>query len=262
MSYAAAAKHAPQGPEPTPDPSLLTTPSDLASDRPVSPGAPADDLQTDKAHVVDRDEFEKLKEAVEHADEPQATVDEHFAEAQAHQAERDQAQLKAQAQAELKATTETVAAEADKAKAKGEELVDKAERKGDKLVGEAKHKGKELEKEAKAKYEEGKKDVKEFADKVEREGKKEAKKIQKKASEVEREGRALAKQYPLAATGIVGLTNLLLIAVPSYFAWKHWDHPRWDRRIVSAVGIGLAAAFGLESSLGYFEYQQEHRRKP
>ncbi|BGP41475.1 hypothetical protein JCM10450v2_005524 [Rhodotorula kratochvilovae] len=258
MSYAAAAKHAPTTEDPHPDTSLLTTPADLAADRPVSPGAPTEDHET--AHVVDRDEFEKLKSAVELADEPQSTVDEHFAEAQAHQAERDQAQLKAKAQAELKATNDTVAAEGEKAKEKGKEVVDEVERKGEKLVGEAKQKGKELEKEAKAKYQEGKKDVKEFADKVEREGKKEAKKLQKKASEVEREGRALAKQYPLAATGIVGLTNLLLIAVPSYFAWKHWDLPRWDRRIVSAVGVGLAAAFGLESSLGYFEYQQEHRK--
>lgn len=51
MNFSAAAKSAPHdGPEPQPDTSLLTTPSDVAHDRPVSPGASAEDLETEKAH--------------------------------------------------------------------------------------------------------------------------------------------------------------------------------------------------------------------
>ncbi|GJN90290.1 hypothetical protein Rhopal_003298-T1 [Rhodotorula paludigena] len=229
-----------------PPPELLVVP-EQSQGRPVSPNA--DDLVEDKVHVVDRDEIEKLREAVSHADEPHS-VDADFREAQEHQAQRDQAQLKAQAQAELKQAKSTASAEAEKAADKGEEILD-----------DVKRKGKQLEKDAAGAYQKGKEEIKEFADKAEREAKKDAKKLQRKASEVEREGRALAKQHPYAASGLVGVTNLLLVAVPAYFAYKHWNEPRWDRRVVSAVGVGLAAIFGAEGALGWFEYEKEHGRK-
>ncbi|GAA6032089.1 hypothetical protein JCM8097_007065 [Rhodosporidiobolus ruineniae] len=238
----------------TPDQSLLTTPADIAPDRAASPNTAAHaSVETDHIAAVDRDEFEKLKRGVEHAEEPHS-VDDEFEAARRHQAERDaeeqQARLKAQAQAELKQTTDKVEAVAESVEDKGKDALHKAEKKG-----------KEVEREVKDKWDEGKKEAKQFADKAEKEVKKDAKKLQKKASEVEKEGRALAKQYPYAASGLVGVVNLALIAIPTYFAVKHWHEPRWDRRVVSAVVVGLSAVFGAESALGFFEYKQEKQGK-
>ncbi|GAA5832353.1 hypothetical protein JCM11251_006421 [Rhodosporidiobolus azoricus] len=281
MSYASIAKQGsfPEELQAKPDPTLLTSPAD-AHPRAPSPGGSAEaDFEADKVAVVDRDEIEKLRQAMEHADE--AHIDADFEEARRHQQERDtaeqQARLKAQAQTELKHEVDKVEPIVAKTEQKGEELKNDAkqkgkevekevkqkgrevEQKGREVEKEVKQKGKEVEKEVKEKWAEGKKEAKEFADKAEKEVKKDAKKLQKKASEVEKEGRALAKQYPYAASGIVGLVNLTLIAVPAYFAYKNWHQPRWDRRIVSAVAVGLTAAFGAESALGWFEYQQEQK---
>lgn len=108
--------------------------------------------------MVERAEFEKLRDAVEHADEVQQP--DPFAEAAEHQEERDQARLKGQAQAELKRATETVDASAGEAKQKGDELARDAKQAADK--------GK---KEAKEAFAEGKKEAKDLAGKLEREGK-------------------------------------------------------------------------------------------
>lgn len=108
--------------------------------------------------MVERAEFEKLRDAVEHADEVQQP--DPFAEAAEHQEERDQARLKGQAQAELKRATETVDASAGEAKQKGDELARDAKQAADK--------GK---KEAKEAFTEGKKEAKDLAGKLEREGK-------------------------------------------------------------------------------------------
>ncbi|KWU44834.1 Proteophosphoglycan ppg1 [Rhodotorula sp. JG-1b] len=300
MSYAKVlAKNAPpEERQAHPDTSLLTTAEDVAH---AAPTVAPEDLTAEKAHVVDRDDFEKLRDAVEHADQVQP---DHFAEAAEHRAERDQARLKAQAQAELKRTTDKVDATAEEAGRKGENVAkeaadkgkavaDEAADKGERLAKDAANKGQEIADETKAAAEsgkkkaaevyregkqeakelysegkknaeqawsEGKKDAKEIASKLEREGKAEAKKLQRKASELEREGRDLAKRYPYAASGIVGIANALLVAVPAYYAYANWHHPRWDKRIVSAVAVGLGAIFSAEGALGWFEYKQEHPR--
>lgn len=59
--------------------------------------------------------------------------------------------------------------------------------------------------------------------------------------------------------GILSLVNAALIALPAYYAYQNWHHPRWDRRVVSAVAVGLTAAFGAEGALGWFEYKEGHR---
>ncbi|GAA6009709.1 hypothetical protein JCM11491_001069 [Sporobolomyces phaffii] len=273
-----------------PDPSLLERKEDHASHA----GEAAVDYDAEHVHVVDRDEAEKLRQAIEHADD--AAAEDDFARARRHQEERDaaanQARLKSQAQAELKQEVDVVAPEAVKEKRAVEEGVkdaeykvergvkvaeDKVERgvkvaedkveqgkkdvekrigEGKKVAEEKYHEGKKVVQE---KYEEGKRDAKVFADKAEKEIKKDAKKVQKKAGEVEREGRDLARRYPVAATGLIGFVNAALIAVPAYYAYQNWHHPRWDRRIVSAVAVGLTAAFGAESALGWFEYKEGHR---
>jgi hypothetical protein len=54
--------------------------------------------------------------------------------------------------------------------------------------------------------------------------------------------------------------NFALIAVPAFYAYQNWHAPRWDRRIVSAVAVGLGAIFGAEASLGYFEVKKEQQQ--
>ncbi|GAA5981385.1 hypothetical protein JCM5350_004388 [Sporobolomyces pararoseus] len=289
-----AAKNTPEQLEAHPDTSLL----EKKEDHPSHSGESAVDYEAEHVHVVDRDEAEKLRQAIEHADD--SHLEDDFERARRHKEERDQAaqqaRLKSQTQQELKQEVEVVESEAQQKAQKGKESVERGTRQVEKdLKGTAQTAEKKLEKGvetgekkyeetkknvekkydegkkvAEKKYEEGKKvaekkweqgkqEAKEFADKAEKEVKKDAKKVQKKAGEIEKEGRDLARQYPYAATGIVGLANALLIAVPAFYAYKTWHYPRWDRRIVSAVAVGLTAVFGAESALGYFEYKEGHR---
>lgn len=44
--------------------------------------------------------------------------------------------------------------------------------------------------------------------------------------------------------------NLAVAGTTVYFAYKNRNQPRWDRRVVSATVIGLAAWFGVQ---GYAE---------
>lgn len=154
--------------------------------------------------VADPAEFAKLKEGVEHSEEPESHRDE-FDEAKRHAEARElaesQAQLKAKAQRELLKETErvhhvegkvaegaeevkeAVVDEAKEVKQKGKEVADKVEKKGAEVKAEVKEKyeeGKEYAaekyaqgtKEAKEKYAEGKKEAKELAAKAEQEIKK------------------------------------------------------------------------------------------
>ncbi|GAA5930395.1 uncharacterized protein JCM15063_004794 [Sporobolomyces koalae] len=266
-----------------PDPRLL----ERKEDHPTHEGEQAVDYEAEHVHVVDRDEADKLRKAMDNAEDSQA--EDEFARARRHQEERDaatqQARLKAQTQQELKKEVDVVEAEASSQVEQGKATAEKTAKDADKVVKDtkqevnktynsAKEQGKEAlaegKKEAKEKYaegkkvagekwEQGKKEAKEFADKAEKEVKKDAKKVQKKAGEIEKEGRALAREYPYAATGLVGAVNLALVAVPAYYAYQNWNKPRWDRRIISAFVVGLTAAFGAESALGWFEYKEGHR---
>ncbi|KAH0589375.1 hypothetical protein H2248_005133 [Termitomyces sp. 'cryptogamus'] len=46
--------------------------------------------------------------------------------------------------------------------------------------------------------------------------------------------------------GIFGLVNTVALGAVGYFSYVHWDRPTWDRRIVSAVSVGLLALWGAE----------------
>lgn len=48
----------------------------------------------------------------------------------------------------------------------------------------------------------------------------------------------------------VFIANLAVTGTTIYFAYKNRNKPRWDRRVVSATVIGLAAWFGVQ---GYAE---------
>jgi hypothetical protein len=46
--------------------------------------------------------------------------------------------------------------------------------------------------------------------------------------------------------GLLGLVNAAILGSVGYFSYIHWDRPTWDRRIVSAVSIGLLTLWGGE----------------
>ncbi|KAF5385794.1 hypothetical protein D9615_002454 [Tricholomella constricta] len=46
--------------------------------------------------------------------------------------------------------------------------------------------------------------------------------------------------------GIVGLVNAALLGTVGYFSYVNWGRPTWDRRIVSAVTVGLLTLWGGE----------------
>lgn len=62
---------------------------------------------------------------------------------------------------------------------------------------------------------------------------------------------------PGVLRGLLGLINSAVLGTIGYFAYKNWDAPRWDRRVVSAISVGL---FTLCSGEGYIaeQYRQTH----
>lgn len=49
--------------------------------------------------------------------------------------------------------------------------------------------------------------------------------------------------------GLVGVANLGILGGVGYAAYTNWDRPTWDRRMVSAVTIGLLGLWGGEGSV-------------
>jgi len=56
--------------------------------------------------------------------------------------------------------------------------------------------------------------------------------------------------------GLLGVVNVGVLGTVGYFAYTTWDQPRWDRRIVSAVSVGLLTLWGGE---GYLAEQSRER---
>lgn len=50
---------------------------------------------------------------------------------------------------------------------------------------------------------------------------------------------------PQVAGGLVGAFNLAVLSTVGYFSYKNWNQP-WDRKVVSAVSVGLLGLSGLE----------------
>ncbi len=46
--------------------------------------------------------------------------------------------------------------------------------------------------------------------------------------------------------GIVGAVNVGILGTVGWYAYINWDAPRWDRKVVSAVGCGLLTLWGAE----------------
>ncbi|SCV73383.1 BQ2448_7309 [Microbotryum intermedium] len=308
MSYAQVASHNTSGPQPVPDPNLLEGSISHA-------GAGASHAivdEGDKVHVVDAEAARKLREAMNNAEEHAShEFDDHLAQAR-RETERvtgqaSTAHLPAQESAkDLERKTQETA---DKAQRKASDVAGKAEKKGKQVVDEtekelkkAQKTGEEYlkkaEKKGKGLYDSAEKKTKEFAGEAEQKRKElktkadkevsqfKAKVLAKKAKQLDKEGRELARKYPIATSGILGLgestlalgvwdgasklidlcpfpVNLAAAGAAGFSIYNSWNTPAQARTITTSL-VSLFAFFGAEAALGYYEYeadQQERSKK-
>ena len=107
-----------------------------------------------------------------------------------------------------------------------------------------------------------------------------AKELKKKAAKADREVRDYARKHPQAMTGIVGAgescsshflseleltslatANVAVLAGVGLAMYNNWHLPRWNRQTVTLSVLGLAALFGAEGALGYWEYEQNEKEQ-
>ncbi|RPD53508.1 hypothetical protein L227DRAFT_581275 [Lentinus tigrinus ALCF2SS1-6] len=68
---------------------------------------------------------------------------------------------------------------------------------------------------------------------------------QREAAKAKKEGAVLyraAREHilrPGVLGGLLGVLNAGILGTVGYFSYTNWDRPTWDRRIVSAVSVGL-----------------------
>lgn len=60
----------------------------------------------------------------------------------------------------------------------------------------------------------------------------------------------------LTCMNVINVTAMIAVAIASF---KAWDKPRWDRRVVGGVIIGLGALLGSQGYLGALMYKQKKR---
>jgi len=90
------------------------------------------------------------------------------------------------------------------------------------------------------------------------EGKQEAERAKNEGSKFYLEAKERILR-PQVASGLVGALNLAILGTVGYFSYKHWNQP-WDRRVVSAVTVGLLGLSGLEGWAGK-EYKDKELPK-
>lgn len=88
------------------------------------------------------------------------------------------------------------------------------------------------------------------------EGKKEAERAKREGSKAYLQAKEVVLR-PQVAGGLVGAFNLAVIGTVGYFSYKNWNQP-WDRRVVSAVSVGLLGLSGLEGWAGK-EYAEKRK---
>ncbi|KDE05217.1 hypothetical protein MVLG_04355 [Microbotryum lychnidis-dioicae p1A1 Lamole] len=249
-SYAQVASHNTSGPQAVPDPNLLEGSISHAG---AGAGQATVD-EGDKVHVVDAEEAQKMREAINHADEHAShEFDDHLAQAR-RETERVTGQAPtAQVQAQAKDSAKTVERKsqetADKVERKASDVADKVEKKGKELYGTAEKKTKEVAAEAEQKG----KEMKAKADK-------EAKELAKKAKKLDKEGRQLARKYPIATSGILGLVNLAAAGAAGFSIYNSWNTPAQARTLTTSL-VSLFAFFGAEAALGYHEYEADQQEQ-
>ncbi|PIL36066.1 hypothetical protein GSI_01726 [Ganoderma sinense ZZ0214-1] len=86
---------------------------------------------------------------------------------------------------------------------------------------------------------------------------------QREAEKVKREGAAIyrtAREHvlrPGVLGGLLGVLNAGVLGAVGYLSYTNWDRPTWDRRIVSAVSVGLLTLWGSEGYIAE-RYRSTH----
>ena len=88
-------------------------------------------------------------------------------------------------------------------------------------------------------------------------GKDERRRAKKEGAALYRHSREIVLR-PGVLGGIVGLVNVGVLGGVGYAAYTNWDAPRWDRRVVSAVTIGLLGLWGGEGFLAE-KYREQQK---
>lgn len=88
-------------------------------------------------------------------------------------------------------------------------------------------------------------------------GKEERRKAKKEGAAFYRHTREVVLR-PKVLGGVVGLLNVGILGGIGYSAYTNWDAPRWDRRVVSAVTVGL---LGLWAGEGILAEKYTEQRK-
>ncbi|ETW80714.1 hypothetical protein HETIRDRAFT_445244 [Heterobasidion irregulare TC 32-1] len=76
-------------------------------------------------------------------------------------------------------------------------------------------------------------------------GKKEERRAREEGSLVYRHAREHILR-PGVLGGIVGLVNVGILGAVGYLAYTNWERPKWDRRAVSAISVGLMTLWSGE----------------
>ncbi|TRM65406.1 hypothetical protein BD626DRAFT_488682 [Schizophyllum amplum] len=90
-------------------------------------------------------------------------------------------------------------------------------------------------------------------------GKAEAKKAKEEGTLVYRHTRE-AVLRPGVLGGLLGLVNVGILGGVGYVSYTNWDKPSWDRRIVSAVSVGLLTLWGGEGFVAEQYYKDRHSK--
>jgi len=129
------------------------------------------------------------------------------------------------------------------AKAETKKDFAKAEKTWEKGKEEAKKEYDALSEKAKAAYNKMSKEAQEDWHKTSKEAKKAWEEA--KNSDVGKE-----LQKPKVWGSLLGIANLAVFGSVVYYTYANWHKPRWDRRLVSATVVGVAAWFGLQGYAG------------
>ncbi|KAI5895139.1 uncharacterized protein SCHCODRAFT_02618691 [Schizophyllum commune H4-8] len=90
-------------------------------------------------------------------------------------------------------------------------------------------------------------------------GQAEAKKAKEEGTLVYRHAREQILR-PGVLGGLLGLVNVGILGGLGYFSYTNWDKPTWDRRLVSAVSVGLLALWGGEGYIAEQYYKDRHSK--
>lgn len=52
---------------------------------------------------------------------------------------------------------------------------------------------------------------------------------------------------------------MAILGTVSYFAYKNWGKPTWDRKVVLGTVAGLVGLVGAEGYAGYWEYERDFK---